>query len=180
MSPSVADTVEIVNMKHIKTRLVAVAALVIATGVIATKLALAQGAPVNLFTVGVYNSTTTPEVALSNAGPRTPAGQLEVECGTVVWRTLPWSKAIQYFSCYPSTATGSFNLTYKARLANDADGNAVYHSGTVAISCTRGSDDPAVPNDIGANVRFTGGGTGITASNVICEQPQSQQQPSGD
>ena len=169
-------------VKHIEPRLAAVvvATLVIATGAIATKLAVAQDLSENLFTVGVKNTTTTPEVADSTVRPGAPAGELEVNCGMGVWRKLPRARIMQYFSCYPSAATGSFDMTYRARLPDDADGNAVYHSGTVAISCTRGSDDPAVPNDSGANVSFTGSGTGITASNVICEQPQSQQEPGDD
>ena len=175
------ELVEIV--KHIKTRLgvAAVAALVIATGAIATKLALAQTAQEYHFLVGVTNSTTTPEVAGSTATPGAPAGQIETECGRGVWRTLAKSLRNQYFSCHPSTATGSFDLNYKARLANDADGNAVYHTGTVTIDCTRGSDDPAVPNATAATVVLTGSGTGIAVSNMICQQPQSQQeQPDSD
>ena len=162
--------------KHFKMRLgvVAVAALVVATGAIATKLALAQDVSDYLFTVGVSNTTTTPGVADSTARPGAPEGELQVNCGMGVWRKLPRARIVQYFSCYPTAATGSFDLTYRARLADDADGNAVYHSGTVAISCTRGSDDPAVPNDDSGKVDFTGSGTGVTASNVICQQPQQQ------
>ena len=153
--------------KHIKTRLgiVAVAALVIATGAIATQIALAQQPG---FLVGVTNNTTTPA-----QGEDHPEGQIEAECGLAAWRKIAKSWHTQFVDCYPSTATDSFDLTYKARLADDADGNAVYHSGTVTISCTRGSDDPAAPNATSAEFTLTGSGTGITASNVTCNYPQS-------
>ena len=157
------------NVKHFKMRLVVVAivALVVATGAIAT----GPTVPDYHFPVGVTNTTTTPEVPVSTAHPFTPAGELQVECGMETWRTLAKGLHNQYFDCYPSTASGPFDLNYKARLADDADGNPVYHTGTVTISCTRGSDDPAVPNHDTASIDITGSGTGITASNLVCEFP---------
>ena len=152
--------------------LIAVAAtLAIAVSEISTEMALAQGTTQYNFLVGVTNRTTTPA-----QGDNHPEGQIEIQCG-LEWRVISKNPRNQYSECYPSTATDPFDLTYKARLADDASGNPVYHSGTVAISCTRGSDDPAVPNATSATVVLTGSGTGITASNVICTYPRSQQQP---
>ena len=164
--------------KHIKTRLgvVAVAALVIATGALGTKLTLAQNATQFHFQVGVSNNTTTPA-----QGEGYPAGQVETECGGWAWRKIAKSSQVQYFDCYPSTATGSFDLTYKARLADDADGNAVYHTGTVTIDCPRSMDIPPPPSTaIGANVALNGSGVSITSSAATCEYSQQQQQPGSD
>ena len=163
------------NAKHIKTRLgvVAGAALVIATGAIVTQIALAQ--PEHSFLVGVINNTTTP-----TQGADHPDGQIEIECGLEAWRKIANSWHTQFIECFPSTATDPFDFTYKARLADDAEGNAVYHSGTVTISCTRGSDDPAAPNAISAEFTLTGSGTGITASNVICNYGQQSNESNDD
>ena len=158
---------------NIKTRLVvvAVAALAIATGAIAT----GPSVPAHHFPVGVNNNTTTPEVPVSPTHAFTRAGNLQVECGGP-WRTVEKGESWYYafFDCYPSTASDPFAVTYKARLADDANGNPVYHTGTVTISCTRGSDDPAAPNATSAEFSLTGSGTGITASNVICNRGQTQ------
>ena len=119
------------------------------------------------FGVGVTNSTTTPA-----QGAGHPQGHLQAECGMGVWRSVPASANQQRFDCYPGGNGAAFDVTYKARLADDADGNAVYHSGTVTIDCSRssssqGSDQPAPPATSAA-FTLTGSGTGITASNVIC------------
>ena len=119
------------------------------------------------FAVGVTNSTTTPA-----QGAGHPQGHLQAECGMGVWRSVPASANQQRFDCYPGGNGAAFALTYKARLADDADGNAVYHSGTVTIDCSQssssqGSDQPAPPATSAA-FTLTGSGTGITASNVIC------------
>ena len=164
---------------NIKTRwaVVAVAALAIATGAIAT----GPSVPAHHFPVGVNNQTTTPEVPVSPTTPFTRAGEVQVECGHGSWRTVEKGASWYYafFDCYPSTASDPFAVTYKARLADDANGNPVYHTGTVTISCTRGSDDPAAPNATSAEFSLTGSGTGITVSNVICNGAQNQQ-PAGD
>ncbi len=163
--------------KHIKTRLcaVAVAALVIATGALGTKLTLAQSPPQFHFQTGVINNTTTPA-----QGTGYPEGQVETECGGYAWRKIAKSWHVQYFHCYPSTATGSFDLTYKARLADDANGNAVYHTGTVTIDCPRSMEIPPPPGTaIGANVTLNGSGTSITASAATCEYPPQADDGSG-
>ena len=119
------------------------------------------------FGVGVTNSTTTPA-----QGTGHPQGHLQAECGMGVWHSVPASANQQRFDCYPGGNGAAFDLTYKARLADDADGSAVYHSGTVTIDCSQssgsqGSDQPAPPAT-SATFTLTGSGTGITASNVIC------------
>ena len=174
------DIVEIVNANHFKTRLVAVAvaALLIVTGAIGAQLTLAQNAPQYHFSVGVINNTTTPA-----QGDSHPEGQIETECdGFGNWRTLAKSWHTQVFDCYPSTESDPFDVQYKARLADDANGNPVYHTATVTISCPRSMELPLPPNTASsASFSLTGSGTGITASNVTCHYPQSQQQqPSGD
>ena len=152
-----------------------VATLGIAVSAVSTKMALAQATTQYNFLVGVTNRTTTPA-----QGENHPEGQIEIQCG-LEWRVISKNPRNQYSECYPSTATDPFDLTYKARLADDASGNPVYHSGTVTIGCTRGSDDPEnVPNATSATVVLTGSGTGITASNVICTYPRSQQPGNGD
>ena len=143
------------------------------------------------FAVGVTNNTTTPA-----QGAGHPQGHLQAECGMGVWRSVPASANQQRFDCYPggndllldssgntrAARTGTaFDLTYKARLADDADGNAVYHSGTVAIDCSQGSsaqgsDQPA-PVATSATFTLTGSGTGITASNVICNYATASHDP---
>ena len=159
--------------------------VVVAAVAVALALAFAtsgQQGP-QTFAVGVTNSTTTPA-----QGADHPQGHLQVECGMGVWRSVPASANQQRFDCYPggndvllrsggnlraTTRTGTaFDVTYKARLADDADGNAVYHSGTVTVDCSQssssqGSDQPT-PVATSAVFTLTGSGTGITASNVIC------------
>ena len=78
------------------------------------------------FAVGVTNSTTTPAQG---------AGHPQAECGMGVWRSVPASANQQRFDCYPSGTSAAFDLTYKDRLADDADGNAVYHRRAPAAGC---------------------------------------------
>ena len=82
------------------------------------------------FGVVVTNSTTTPA-----QGAGHPQGHLQAECGMGVWRSVPASANQQRFDCYPSGTSAAFDLTYKDRLADDADGNAVYHRRAPAAGC---------------------------------------------
>ena len=118
------------------------------------------------FVVGVTNSTTTPA-----QGPEHPQGHLQTECGLGIWRSVPASGSIQRFACYPSGRDGdAFDVTYKARLADDADGNEVYHSGAVTIDCSNSDQQVSAPAT-SATFTLTGSGTGITASSVVCNYP---------
>ena len=125
------------------------------------------------FVVGVTNNTTTPTVQLGE-GAIVPEGHLQVNCGGATWRQVPKATGGWFaltFECYPSSGTGPFTLTYKARLANDGNGNAVYHEGTVTINCRRvaqGSDPAATSGTF----TLTGSGTSIVASAVNCSYPQ--------
>ena len=145
-------------MKHISMPNTALA--VVAVAVLAVATSGQQGQ--QTIEVGVTNNTTTPA-----QGADHPQGHLQAECGMSVWNSVPASSSdVQRFNCYPG------NLTYKARLADDANGDAVYHSGTVAINCSQssssqGSGQPA-PVATSATFTLTGSGTGITASNVTC------------
>ena len=136
------------------------------------------------FVVGVTNNTTTPEqgVAAGEGGlahahvgeAYVPQGHLQIECGSGSWRSVPASGNAQRVNCYPSGGAGdAFDVTYKARLANDADGNAVYHSGTVTIDCSN-SGQQASASATSADLTLTGSGTSIAASNVICNYPTTE------
>ena len=130
------------------------------------------------FVVGVNNNTTTPAVG------DVDEGHLSVNCGGVTWRELATEEAWRYvfFDCYPTSTTGPFTMTYKARLANDAGGNPVYHTGTVTIDCPRGltrpqpgtAPLPGTPlNASSGSLEFTGSGASITASSVTCNFPRT-------
>lgn len=130
------------------------------------------------FVVGVNNNTATPAVG------DVAEGHLSVECGGGHWRELATEETWRYvfFDCYPTTMTGPFTMTYKARLADDAGGNPVYHTGTVTINCARGltSVQPGMAplpgqalNASSGSLEFTGSGTGITASSVTCNHPRT-------
>ena len=152
--------------------------VVVAAVAVALALAFATSGQQGQQTFGVVvtNSTTTPA-----QGAGHPQGHLQAECGMGVWRSVPASANQQRFDCYPGGTSAAFDVTYKARLADDADGNAVYHSGTVAIDCSQssssqGSDQPA-PVATSATFTLTGSGTGITASNVICNYATASSDP---
>ena len=120
------------------------------------------------FTVEVINNTATPA-----QGDDHPQGHLQIECGLDVWRSITKSSNKHSIDCYPSWNADPFDLTYKARLANDANGNPVYHTGTVTFNCyrTAASTLAASPPATHAEVTLMGSGTAITASNTACHYP---------
>ena len=151
----------------------------IAAAAVALMLAVATSAQPpghTTFVVGVNNNTTTP------AAGNVAEGHLSVNCGGPTWRELATEEAWRYvfFDCYPTTMTGPFTMTYKARLADDAGGNPVYHTGTVTIDCPRGQTAPQpgqanlpMLNASSGSLEFTGSGTGITAGSVTCNFPRA-------
>ena len=157
--------------------------VVVAAAAVALTLAFAISGQ-QTFVVGVTNNTTTPAqgIAAGEDGlahvhvgaAYVPQGHLQVECGSGSWRSVPASGNAQRVNCYPSGGGGdAFDVTFKARLANGADGNAVYHSGTVTIDCSSSNKQASVAAT-SADFTLTGSGTSITASNVICHYPTAK------
>ena len=155
-------------MKHISRPKLFVAVATVAILAVATSGQQGQ----QTIEVRVTNNTTTPA-----QGADHPQGHLQTECGMGVWNSVPASSSdVQRFNCYPG------NLTYKARLADAANGDAVYHSGTVAINCSQSSSSQSsgqpAPVATSATFTLTGSGTGITASNVSCGYQTASFRPS--
>lgn len=133
--------------------------------------AISQTAPNHYFAVGVQNNTTTPAVTGNDGTVIVGEGVIQTECGGR-WRTLENEDGkVVFFECFPGSATGAFDLTYKVRLS-DGEHGARYHSGTVSIDCPRGSAN-TVDNATSAELTLTGSGTLITASGVTCNYPQA-------
>ena len=80
------------------------------------------------FPVDVINTSSTPRL-----GEDVPFGHVQIQCGSG-WNSMPFSHNKQRVDCYPSWDSDPFDVTFKVRLANDADGNAVYHSLTTTFN----------------------------------------------
>lgn len=140
----------------------------VATVAVALALAVGINAQLNLptFVVGITNTTTTPAVGT------TLQGHIKADCGGPRTRDVPSNGLVTMFDCYPGTAGAAFDLTYRARLPNDANGNEVWHSGTINIYCAPGAQVAQAGDATSAEFTLTGSGTGITASSLQCNYPR--------
>ena len=159
-------------MKLISTPKVAVvAALAVAVAVAIVATATGQTPIPHTFVVGVRNNTDTPRVITSDGA--IPQGMVQTECGLSHWRKLrpEASWFFHFFDCYPSSATGSFDLTYRVRLEDDPHGGARWHTGSVTIDCPRGSANSA-DDATSAQLTLTGSGASVTANTPLCNYPR--------
>ena len=140
----------------------------VATVAVALALAVGINAQLNLptFVVGITNTTTTPAVGT------TAQGYIKAECGGPRARDVPNNGLVTMFDCYPSATGAAFDMTYSARLPNDANGNEVWHSGTISIYCAPGHQVAQAGDATSAEFTLTGSGTGITASSLHCNYPR--------
>lgn len=153
-------------MKRISMPKVAVVAVAAAVAIVASTTG-----PTHTFVVGVRNNTDTPRVWTGEN--YVSAGLVQTECGHSHWRKLRPEQSwfYHFFDCYPSSATGSFEVNYKVRLENGINGVARWHNGSVTINCPRGSANSA-ENATSAQFTLRGSGASVTANTPTCNMPR--------
>ena len=156
-------------MKRISLPKVAVVAVAAAVAIVASTTGPTPSP--HTFVVGVRNNTDTPRVWTGEN--YVPAGLVQTECGHSLWRKLRPEQSwfYHFFDCYPSSATGSFEVNYKVRLENGINGVARWHNGSVTINCPRGSANSA-ENATSAEFTLRGSGASVTANTPTCNMPR--------